>query len=361
MRVAAVELDDQHRLPPQHVRHPAPDPLVRLGDLDPLALAEQHELPLESVRAAGQGGEVGAEGSGDRCAPSTPPAERGVQPRQVQDVAKVSPRENEPQRVVAQSCGGEQQRIRERGDGQTAMDAALEAPRMADLEVEAGVDPAGGSEGDAMRAPAEQLHPPQLREPGERRALAGVEQPGGELPLRAQLIAAPRIHARVARMQEPAPQPALYEALRAPARDELAAGDGAELLRRLPGSPFCVDLSPRAGVRTRRNGHASDFGPAPRTQQPHFAPKPPRTSNATPPSPPRGPQPPAGQAAPPRREPPPRPPGREPRTPAGPPPPTPAYSPRLPAPRRARARRRSARRAPPAGPRGAGPPGRDRR
>ena len=68
----AVELDDQHRLPPEHVRSVATDPRVRLGHRQPEALTEQHEVALETVRAPCELGEVGAEGSRRARLPSRP-------------------------------------------------------------------------------------------------------------------------------------------------------------------------------------------------------------------------------------------------------------------------------------------------
>ena len=52
--VLAVELDDQAVVGPEHVGHVAADPHVRLWDLEGEGLAEEDEVALEAVRAAGE-------------------------------------------------------------------------------------------------------------------------------------------------------------------------------------------------------------------------------------------------------------------------------------------------------------------
>jgi len=95
-----------------------------------VALAEQHEVALESVRAAGEGGEVGIDGGGERGRPAAPAAKGGLELRAVQQVLELGAGEDETKAVPAQLRSGGEQRLREGDHRKAAVETADEVLRM---------------------------------------------------------------------------------------------------------------------------------------------------------------------------------------------------------------------------------------
>ena len=128
--VAAVELDDQPRLAPEHVGAVAADPRVRLRERQTVALAEQDEVPLEAVGAARELGQVGVGGGAERRAC---PAGRCRALLQLRSGGAALRTRRARARGAGsrgeRSAGGGEQRPRERHDRKPAMQAAIDVGR----------------------------------------------------------------------------------------------------------------------------------------------------------------------------------------------------------------------------------------
>jgi hypothetical protein len=230
VRVAAVELDDQSRRPPEHVRPVAADPCIRLGDRQPVALAEQDERALEPVGASRERGEVGVDGGLQLGSPAAAAAEDGLELAAVEQPLERPGRGRggaSPGSALRRRRAGPRAAGRREGRGGGGGRAASAAtPR---CRRESG--PGGRGDVDAPRAAVEQSHPPEPSEGRERCARAGEEECDGQLALCAQVRATPGEHPRPASMQpaESLPRPDLGWADAGGC--ELAPGDDAELPR----------------------------------------------------------------------------------------------------------------------------------
>ena len=106
-----------------------------------MALAEQHEVALEAVRAAGEGGEVGIDRGGERGRAPAPAAKDSLElGRSSRCSNSARARTRRMLSRLSSPVGGEQ-RLREGDDGKAAVEAADEVLECEIVDADAGEDP----------------------------------------------------------------------------------------------------------------------------------------------------------------------------------------------------------------------------
>ena len=228
-----------------------------------MTFAEQDEIALAAVGAAGEGGEVRVDGGAERGGAPAAAAQDALELVAVQQVLELRPGEYEAEAVAAQVPGRGEQRLGERDDREAA--GARDGRgrgAYATRTSRRGSHRRGAATRVGRGRRAQQVLPPEGGEGCEGGARPGQQERRCQLSLGAEIGAAPGVDAGVPSVEAAGTEPAPDPGRRDPRGEELPAGDRSELSPRELGRQLNRRLVTTVVSDLQFTLHAGDARPA---------------------------------------------------------------------------------------------------
>ena len=190
-----------------------------------MTLAEQDEIALAAVGAAGEGGEVRVDGGAERGGAPAAAAQDALELVAVQQVLELRPGEYEAEAVAAQVPGRGEQRLGERDDREARCERRMRAGRVCRPGRRArGSHRRGAATRVGRGRRSQQVLPPEGGEGCERGAGPSQQERRRQLSLDAEIGAAPGVDAGVPSVEAAGTEPAPDLRAPRPPRRGAAAG-----------------------------------------------------------------------------------------------------------------------------------------